>query len=265
MHRVPLEKGSLDFFAKLKPSDNLVVTLVGAAAPSRNFYPKFQRVSTFRGAVNSLLAFSDPTLSLRISEDILLAWYLGWPGFDPTDAIVRTINRAQGKTGARRVILVAGSGGGFPALRISAKIPGSLAVIHAGATNIARSRPRSVARYFEAYWPGWNKDQLIEAFPERFNMVDYYSQNVFPNFVYFTQTTDDVYFLENHFLPFKEANGVPGSRETNGVGSRVFKTYKGEKPGHGNITQEEFWQNFNEAIGLYENWWNGRYGKGGMA
>jgi len=167
VHTAPLESGlTLDFFAQLKRSDELIVTFPGAARPGKNIYPLFARVATFRALrAPAFLAFADPTIKLDPDRAMLLSWFLGGPGFDPADPIRRAVKKAQGKTGAKHVVFVGGSGGGFAALRLSSMVPGSMAYLHEGTTSIARTPPVQSERYFSTVWPGWDPQQLISAFP----------------------------------------------------------------------------------------------------
>src|SRR5690606_38715722 len=116
VHTVPIEGGlTLDFFAHLKRSDELIVTFPGPARPGKNIYPLFARVATFRALrTPAFMAFADPTIPMDPDRKMLLSWFLGGPGFDPADAALRAITKAKGKTGAKHVVFVGGSGGGFP-------------------------------------------------------------------------------------------------------------------------------------------------------
>src|SRR5699024_7275063 len=140
----------------------------------RNIYPFFTRIATFRKTRFAFMAFADSTIMMDKSREMLLSWFAGGPDFDPAPFIIRAIRRAIGKTGSKHVVFVGGSGGGLAALRLSAMMPGSLAYLHEGTTNIAHSSPVSVSRYFERIWPGWSQEQLLHALPERFDMVRYY-------------------------------------------------------------------------------------------
>lgn len=255
VHKVPLRNGlTLDFFAKLKPSEELIVTLPGAASPTKNIYPLFARVSTFRRSAPAFMAFADPTIMLDSKREMLLSWFLGGPDFDPAPLILQAIRRAQGKTGAKHIVFVGGSGGGHPALRLSAMVPGSMAYVHEGATNIARSLPSSVDRYFEKAWAGWDQKALLHALPERFDMVRHYERSQPRNFVYHAQSVDDARFKEDHYFPFKDVHGVTADSGVSGSRSRHFVLYKGEIPGHGKVTAEEFRRHYGAAVSLWRDW-----------
>lgn len=255
VHTVPLPGGlTLDFFAKLHASDELVVTFVGAANPDKNRYPLFQRVATFRNAVPAVIAFADPTIKMDHNREMLLSWYLGGPGFDPLPLILRAIRRAQGKTAAKHVAFVGGSGGGFAALRASAMLPGSMAYVQDPQTAIAPYIPSVVDTYFSTVWPGWDKGQLIDAFPERFDMVQHYRYAAPKNFVYYVQNESDPSHVEKHYRPFKEAHGVKTESGIARGGARVFEQFRGEVQGHGRITTPEFLHYFDLAREMWRAW-----------
>ncbi len=112
------------------------------------------------------IAVADPTLRLDRSQKMLLSWYLGGPGWDPMDDILKVVNRAKGgRTGAKHVLCIGGSGGGFAALRISAHISGSMAYVQAPATDIHNCFPTAKSNYFGKVWQGWDADLLLDAFP----------------------------------------------------------------------------------------------------
>lgn len=252
VHTVPLPRGlSLDFFAQLKRSDELIVTLPGAARREKNIYPFFNRVTTFRGKVPAFIAFADPTILMDPARDLRLGWFIGGAGFDPAAHILQVIRRAQGRTGAKHIVFVGGSGGGFAALRLSAMVPGSLAYVHEGATNIAQSLPRSVAQYFGVAWPGWDQAALLDALPERFDMVRHYRTFRPDNHVFFAQSEDDHAYREKHYAPFRNACGVTTEDGSMAGGRRTFRLYKGTLPGHGKVTPAEFQQLFAEALAAW--------------
>lgn len=256
VHTAPIGGGlTLDFFAHLKRSDELIVTFPGAARPGKNIYPLFARVATFRALKSpAFMSFADPTVLMDPDRELLLSWFLGSPELDPAPLMLRAIRRAQGKTGAKHVVFVGGSGGGFPALRMSSLVPGSMAYLHEGTTSISRTLPAVSERYFSKLWPGWDQEQLIRAFPQRFDMVRHYRQYPIDNFVYFAQSEDDRRFREDHYAPLKDAMGVTGPAGVSRAGNRHFALYKGKVKGHGKVTPEEFRNHFEIAMRSWREW-----------
>lgn len=187
-------------------------------------------------------------MQVGINDGLQLAWYLGGPEFDPLHAMAKVIRRAIGRTGAKHLAFVGGSGGGFAALRASTMWPGSLAFIQDPQTNIAVYSPRIVEKYFETLWPGWSRPSLLKAFPERFDMVRHYRAFQPENFVYYAQNSSDSTHVERHYMPFLEAHGMKSESGLNSVGNRNFALYDGEQAGHGKITPTEFDQHFIAAM-----------------
>lgn len=249
LHTIPLKPGiSLDFYANLQKSDELWIGLHGANSPSKNIYPRFERVTSFHKYTDSFICFADPTMQLDLSKEMYSAWYLGGPSFDPLDSLLRVIRRAQGLTGAKHVAFVGGSAGGYAALRLSAAIPGSLAFVMNPQTILKNHHSRNISRYFRNVWPGWNQELLLEAFPNRFNMTEHYRSSMPRNYIHYAQNDGDIFHIENHFNPFKKVYGM--NEAEHGVtvhGNRNFALYHGIKRGHAGIHPTDFRRHLKEA------------------
>lgn len=255
VHRVPLENGlTLDFYARLGRSDELVLTFHGAYRKDNYRYPRFERVQSLTNVFPAHIAFADPTLRLDRSKKMLLSWYLGGPGWDPMEDILKVIQRARGRTGSKHVLCIGGSGGGFAALRLSAHIPGSLAYVQAPATDIHNCFPTAKKNYFDAVWPGWDADALLDAFPERFNMPRLYRRRPTENFIYYAQSTRDPHYISTHFEPFRSALGATPTNDEEPPGRRWLAMYEGVQEGHGAMTPPEFSAHLERALA----WWRAR-------
>lgn len=255
VHTAPIGRGlTLDWYARLGKSDELLVTLQGANRPTKNIYPMFPRVASMRNKGPAHMAFADPTLMLDKSREMLLSWYLGGQGWDPLPLILRVVRKAKGKTQAKHIAFIGGSGGGFAALRASAMLPGSMAFVQEPQTDLRRYSPAPVEKYFRAAWPAWDQNSLIQALPERFDMVRHYRDTRPPNFVYYAQSQDDKGHVKNHFIPFATVHGISATGGTSAAGNRVLALYKGAVPGHGKITAGEYDQHFAEAIRRWRDW-----------
>lgn len=252
VHSVPLENGlTLDFHSRLGRSDELVLTFHGAYRKDKYLYPRFERVQSLEKAFPAHIAFADPTLLMDRSKKMLLSWYLGGPGWDPMDDILKVIARAKGRTSSKHVLLIGGSGGGHAALRISAHIPGSMAYVQAPATDIRNCFPTAQKNYFETVWPGWDMDLLLNAFPERFDMPKLYRRRTPENYVYYAQSTRDPHYIENHFEPFRSALGATPTNDEEPSGKRWLAMYDGAQDGHGAMTPPEFRAHLDKAL----TWW----------
>lgn len=249
VHKVPLGNGvTLDFYSTLRKSSELFVVFPGANTSKNHFYPRFERVYSMQPRVKSFMAFADPTIQFGLEQNMWLSWFLGGPGFDPMPVMFRAIQKALGRTGASHVAFIGGSGGGYAALRASAAWPGSLAFIQDPQTVIANYVPSVVDKYFDTMWSGWDSQKLMEAFPERFNMVEHYRTLQPRNFVYYAQSSSDKQHVAKHFAPFAEAHGMEPVAGTNRVGNRRLALYEGEVPGHAKITGDEYGAHLAAAI-----------------
>lgn len=241
VHTAPYRPGlTLDFYARLQRSDELVVTFHGANDITKNRYPVFARVRSLAKKAPAMMAFSDPTMLLDPQRKMLISWYLGGPGWDPLQAVLQVVRKAQGKTGARHIAFIGGSGGGFAALRASAMVRGSMAFVQDPQTNIAAYSKRVTDVYFETVWKGWNSRDLLQAFPERFDMTRHYQSCNPENFVYYAQNASDFAHVRKHMRPFQEAQGIRTEEPMHRGVRRIFNVYNGEVDGHGQIQPHEF-------------------------
>ncbi|MGP5209088.1 hypothetical protein ACTXJY_14070 [Corynebacterium casei] len=255
IHTVNLSNGKqLDFYAKLRKSDTLIVSFHGAYSASKpGSYPMFWRISSLQNRGHSFLAFTDP-MRLEGSGDILISWFLGKDGWDPMPSILNVIEKAMAKSQAERILFVGGSGGGFVALRASAEFPGSCAFVQDATVGLSRHNPKIVKGYFQKAWSGWDYNKLLRAFPERFNMQIYYMRRAPRNFVYMTQSLEDKAHVEQHFKPFARAHGISSEGGQSRDGSRVLRAYAPERRGHGKITNREFNQFYEDCTTKWLEW-----------
>lgn len=252
VHTVPYHGGkTLDFYSRLQQSDEMVVTFHGANSREKNRYPVFTRIASLRTKAPAMISFADPTLLADPSREMLLSWYLGGPGWDPLPTIISVVRNAMRKAGARHIAFIGGSGGGYAALRASAMVPGSLALVADPQTNLANYIPHVVERYFNVCWPGWDRPALLDAFPERFDMARYYRAANPDNFVYYTQNRSDVTHVESHLIPMQSVSGVKDLGMSFRGPRRVFEVYDGEEDGHGKITAAEFDRFYADAFQLW--------------
>lgn len=245
----------LDFYSYLNRADTLVVSFHGAYnGKSPGSYPLFWRVSSLRQKTGAFLAFTDPTRLQGGEHDILVSWFLGKEGWDPQSVILNVVETAMKICGAKRVMFVGGSGGGFAALRASAAVPSSCAFVQDATVGLENHNPTIVETYFRKAWPGWDQEKLLSAFPEFFNMHLHYRRRVPRNFVFMTQSLKDKGHLGGHFEHFARAHGIPTEGGVSRGGGRVLKAYSPKMPGHGKITSAEFDYFYKECISAWSSW-----------
>ena len=249
VHTTPYRPGvTLDFYSRLNRSDELVVTLHGAIDLTKIPYPVFTRVRSLKDKAAAMMSFADPTLLLDPTHSMQIAWYLGGPGWDPLPAILQAVRKAQGKTGARHIAFLGGSGGGFAALRVSAMVRGSMAFVYDPQTVLASYNRDVVEEYFSTAWPGWSGRSLLDAFPERFDMARHYRAHVPENFVFYVQNRSDHAHVAKHLTPFAASFGIQELADEMRGSRHTFIIYDGMREGHGNIQPEEFDAFYAEAM-----------------
>lgn len=239
----------LHFFAQLVPSDTLYIAFHGAMRVDQDTYPRFERVASLRKRSSTFLSFADPTWYLNPS--MTLSWFLGGPDWDALDPIELVVRKALGVTGATSVVFVGGSGGGFAALRIGVRFPGSLAYVQSPQTVITRYLPSTVDLYFESVW-GEPKSQVVQRTPHKFDLTGLYRTNPGTNFVYYLQNLNDPAHVRDHYRPFKRIHGVAEAQGTNGDATKRFYLSDSELLRHGPPTPSEFEQNFNRAMKFHK-------------
>ena len=249
VHTVPYREGmTLDFYSRLKRSDELIVTFHGAGDLTKLTYPVFTRIKSLKSKAPAMMSFADPTMLVDPDRKMMLSWFLGGPGWDPLPTILTVIRKAMRKCGAKHIAFVGGSGGGFAALRASAMVPGSMAFVQDPQVTIAKYSTRVVETYFDTVWKGWSHRSLMNAFPERFDMARHYRTTQPQNFVYYAQNSTDRSHILKHYEPFRDACGVTGDEPVARRSNRVFNCYEGELTGHGKITAAEFERFYDDAL-----------------
>lgn len=116
----------LDIVLVNRPSDVLVVSLHGAIGRARSALPRFAYLPMLLETGYSIVSFGDPTL--HMSERLELAWFTGPAAVDVHKIVAERVCEAAYVVGAKRVVIIGASGGGFAALQVSACIPDSLAI-----------------------------------------------------------------------------------------------------------------------------------------
>ncbi|WP_299520989.1 DUF6270 domain-containing protein [uncultured Serinicoccus sp.] len=128
--------------------DTLVVRLHGAINRARTRVPFLAGLTSSQQSPQSFLLIQDP--SLDRSRALTLGWYLGSPNTDGRSAVSTLIEQTREAVGATSVLLVGGSGGGFAALHLAARIPQSHALAFNPQTDLRRYIPRVVESALDA-------------------------------------------------------------------------------------------------------------------
>ncbi|WP_114558974.1 alpha/beta hydrolase family protein [Desertihabitans aurantiacus] len=224
-YRSPVGRGAdLEALLLNQGSEVLLVSLHGATNRETVTLPRFERLRTFRGMPYSSLYFADP--ALQLDEGLTLAWYTGWEDLPLPDILADWVSRAAAAVGARKVVFMGGSGGGFACLQVSPRVPGSVAIPINPQTAIPRYVPggswRPARNYIRTVMPHLTPPEGLEAITtewgdpagDRLNVVERY-RTPQPNRVLYVQNLNDHTHIGDHYELFRRAvaeAGVEGER-----------------------------------------------------
>lgn len=216
-YSAPLGRGiDLEAIQVNRGSDVLVVGFHGALTRENTELPRFERMTSLMSSGYSLLFFSDPTL--RLADNLQLAWYTGWPELDVRPIMAEWAVKAAKAAGAQHIIFAGGSGGGFAALQVSAFVPGSLALSFNPQTIINKYRVDGKfmgpqRRYVKVVMPEFSPvppdnltidDDWASPLGERMAATLTY-QRPLQNWVLYVQNSNDLTHVQDHYIPFREA------------------------------------------------------------
>lgn len=214
-------------------TSTVIVALHGATDRSKTVLPRFEWLRSLLDYEVSSVYFSDP--ALHLSPRLMLAWYTGWAEADVHAEIATWSARIAEVIGARRLIFMGASGGGFAALQTSGLLPGSEALAFNAQTDIARYRVNGefwgvqrdyIATVWPEVWSGFATEESFKdgawahAIGDRVSAVQRYSTNR-RNRVHLVQNEEEFHH-EDHFLPFLHAARGAGNEvipSTNREGS----------------------------------------------
>lgn len=214
-YQAPLPDGlPLEAMLVNKGSDVLLVALHGATDRNKYQLPRFEWLRSLLKTDCSTLYFSDPTLRLR--DDLELAWYTGSAGCDLYPVLAEWAGAAADKVGAKGIIFLGSSGGGLASLQVSSYIPGSMALPYSCQTSIANYLVNGTLMgaqrsYVEIVMPHLAPDGVWALKPdgdwsvplgERSSALVRYSRPQ-QNLVYYVQNTKDYMHMKQHYEPFR--------------------------------------------------------------
>lgn len=107
-------------------SDALLVRFHGAINRTRTELPVFQGLTSDTARPYAFLNLQDPTLDLDRSMN--LSWFLGTTEVDVHAVAADLVRAVATGLGKRRVVLLGSSGGGYAALQVGTRLPGSVVV-----------------------------------------------------------------------------------------------------------------------------------------
>lgn len=220
------EQTQIDIMINPEPNASTIIFYFSPALTnSKATVPYFVGVDLLRGLNAHRVYLSDPALALH--DDVTAGWFLGHHDLpnlqQQMHEIIKTIQTALG---ARHVVFVGGSSGGFAAMYFAANHEGSLAMVVNPQTNVLNYHQYHVARYARHAWGLRSFEQVARDLPKRV-CTNLCTPNFSPqpHHVLYLQNANDEHHVINHLAPFAR----------HPVGTRNVRVILGQDWGMGHI------------------------------
>ncbi|WP_120520428.1 DUF6270 domain-containing protein [Arthrobacter celericrescens] len=188
-------------------SDTLLVISHGALNREKYSLPRFEWLATLEGRPENLMFLADTALEPH--DDLELAWFTGSAADDLTERYAELVKRAARQLGARKIVFMGGSGGGFASLALAARTPGSRALVFNPQTNVRKYWLKSVRNYTKRLYPEFASEKQLTGLGARCDLAAAYAAAPqLEHQVLYVQNDDDPHHLENHLGPFAAALGM---------------------------------------------------------
>lgn len=193
--------GDIHFIAEDRGTGVLLVSFHGAVSRTESpLRPRYGYHSELRGRGESYIAVSDPTLNL--DDRITLGWYVGTEDRDVHVEIADVVRLEAISMGASRVVLIGSSGGGFAAMAVAAKLPGSAVVAISPSLEVNRVTPAHTSNFLAAAFPAYSSyEDLRAAHPTRVSMDAAYATHPDVN-LFLIQNSGDESRMNGSYKPF---------------------------------------------------------------
>jgi pimeloyl-ACP methyl ester carboxylesterase len=228
--RVQTHGGEIPMEVTRRRSTVLIVTFAGTVNRQKSRLPQFGGRLLDTHVPASVIRIADP--SLPRSATLKTAWYAGHEGFETQLILPELLQRVVMACGAKRVIFLGGSAGGFAALYYSWRLPQSIVIATNPQTDVERFWPSHIQDYRASCRPNLGADDELSSVIAT-NVVSCYAQRV-ENTVVYLQNAADSNHVRNHFAPFLAAIDVEDQRR---ILPRL--AYWG-KDGHAPVPAEEW-------------------------
>jgi hypothetical protein len=198
------EKFPLRVLVENTGSDILLVISHGALPRAKYTLPRFEWLTTLSARDENRMFLSDTTLEEH--ADLELAWFTGDAKDDITARYAGLVLRASEQLGATKIVFIGGSGGGFASLCMSAKVPGSRALVFNPQTVIRNYWNNSVEKYQKKLFPELSDRTKLIALGSRVDAT------LLPRTencqVIYVQNDDDTLHVEKHLAPYALKAGI---------------------------------------------------------
>lgn len=165
---------------------NALLVFFSSIATEKTTWPYFTGLGIAQKLDTSILAFSDPSISLGAPT----GWYLGDRRSSYHTEVPRII---EAVAGGRRVVLAGSSGGGFPALHYGASLPGSVTVTVNPRTHLF-TPPTPVQHWAKTLYGTDDPQQIKQIVPLKPDRPE--------NKVVYLQNSGDPRYFAAHMIPY---------------------------------------------------------------
>lgn len=179
-------------------TDTLVVYLHGAASRENPVFPYYNGRGVSGHVDASFILFSDPMRFLDETLDTSIGWYCS-PHEE--EKIITTMSSLikQAQRRFKKVLIISGSAGGIPSVRICKNLEGVFCFVWNPQTDIQEYYRGHIDRWKKI--SKWSKPSLNEIMlgPELYVDSNYY---------WILQKGDDTQHFEKHFVPLCKSLGI---------------------------------------------------------
>ena len=240
----------LRFLYAPKDSSTLVVSFHGSLQRSKYQLPRFEWRKTLRLLDAAALMIADTTLDL--DDSMPLSWFVGTEQCNLTADIADFITLMAAQGGYSNILLAGSSGGGFAAMAVSSRLPGTAAVCFSPQTRIGDYIPWVHKKFVSTAFPSFESIEGVEkSHPHRVNLRYLYGEGQISNYVRYVQNSRDHDHVEQHYKPFASSLGIEytngGMDASNRVRLLLEPLGQGHQPpprgrflGHLRAAHEEF-------------------------
>lgn len=185
-----------------------IVTFHGASDENTRL-PYFVGAGITNGLPVNRIYLCDP--SLYLSKTLRLAWYLGSEVHPRLQAdLDKIVDRLLEAAGSERVIFFGSSGGGFAALRMSARFPDSAALVVNPQISVGAYFENAVSQYMYEMWGADYPDDLPGTTIHDLSRL-YVLKREHSNTIGYLQNTRDMLHVNGHQRRFVSWRHAPGA------------------------------------------------------
>lgn len=219
----------------------LFVLLQSAITRSAHTLPAFMRWNWARLGLfpGDVLCIADTTIELH--KDMSIGYYLGNPKSRILDDVVGIVSSVAKNNGIpnRDIYFWGSSAGGYSALSLAAKLPGSTAVSINGQTNILRYHVKQQVDLIREFcFDGLSSNAVSESYPNLVDMVAVWGKEGSSRAV-MVQNLNDRHHFDDHFVPFfeKQIGVAPFEKGWSNFGNHMSWIYEDSR-GHAPETED---------------------------